>query len=97
QLNSVGGWPADFYELIGLEELPERFPQTVLPMEAAVGTLTRQAAEELGLREGIVVAEGGADAFVGMIGLNVVRPGRLALITGSSHLQLGLSSTEFHA
>jgi len=38
------------------------------------------------------VAEGGADAFVAMIGLDVLRPGKLALITGSSHLCLGQSA-----
>jgi ribulose kinase len=31
-----------------------------------------------------------------MIGLGVVRPGKLALITGSSHLQLGVSAKPFH-
>ena len=41
--------------------------------------------------------QGGADAFIGMIGLGVVKPGSLAFITGSSHLQLGLSETPFHS
>ena len=50
----------------------------------------RQAAEALGLPAGIPISQGGADAFVAMIGLNVVRPGRLAFITGSS-IHLGLS------
>ncbi|HAB16230.1 MAG TPA: FGGY-family carbohydrate kinase [Verrucomicrobiota bacterium] len=31
-----------------------------------------------------------------MIGLGVVRPGKLALITRSSHLQLGVSAQQFH-
>src|SRR5215475_4264930 len=33
---------------------------------------------------------------IAMIGLGVVRPGRLALITGSSHLQLGVSDKPLH-
>ena len=51
----------------------------------------------MGLPAGIPVAEGGADAFVAMIGLNVLRPGKLAFITGSSHLHLGQSATPLHA
>lgn len=38
--------------------------------------------------------QGGADAFIGMIGLNVLRPGELALITGSSHLHLGVTERQ---
>ncbi|MEZ4582258.1 MAG: FGGY-family carbohydrate kinase [Caldilineaceae bacterium] len=54
-------------------------------------------AADLGLPAGIPVAEGGADAFVAMFGLNVVAPGKMAFITGSSHLMLGQSATGFHA
>jgi ribulose kinase len=37
-----------------------------------------------------------ADAFAGMLGLGAVKPDRLALITGSSHVLLGQSKEEFH-
>lgn len=92
----AGGFPVSFYERIGLGDLLERFPEEVLPLGRVVGELTPQAAEEMGLRPGIPVAQGGADAFVAMIGLNVVQPGRMAFITGSSHLHLGMSATELH-
>lgn len=95
--NASGGWPVEFYHKIGLGDILEKFPKDVLPMGEKVGELTKQAADALGLIEGIPVAEGGADAFVGIIGLNVVEPGRMALITGSSHLHLGLSEKEIHA
>ncbi len=91
-----GGFPSAFYESIELEDLIEKFPSRILDMEQPVGGLTAQAASQLGLREGTLVAEGGADAFVGMIGLNVISPGRLAFITGSSHLHLGMSPHPFH-
>jgi FGGY-family pentulose kinase len=91
-----GGFPADFYETIQLEDLIGKFPSRILDMDQSVGGLTREAASQLGLREGTPVAEGGADAFVGMIGLNVIAPGRLAFITGSSHLHLGMSPEPFH-
>lgn len=92
-----GGWPHGFYEKIGLDDLISKFPQRVLNMGEVVGPLLPEVAEELGLPAGIPVAQGGADAFVAMVGLNVVRPGRIAFITGSSHLHLGLSEKEFHA
>lgn len=92
-----GGWPASFYQQIGLEDLLPRFPQTVLDMGQVAGTLLPAVAAELGLPAGIPVAQGGADAFVAMVGLNVLRPGKLAFITGSSHLHLGQSAQPLHA
>lgn len=92
-----GGWPEDFYEQIGLGDLLAKFPQQVLDMGDVAGTLLPEVAEELGLMAGIPVAEGGADAFVAMIGLDVLQPGKLAFITGSSHLHLGQSAAPLHA
>ena len=92
-----GGWPVSFYEEIGLGDLLDKFPKDVLDMGVRVGKLTKEAADDLGLAAGIPVGEGGADAFVGMIGLNVVRPGSIAMITGTSHLLLGLTEKEMHS
>jgi len=83
-----GGYPEEFYEKIGLEDLIEKLPKRVLHMGELVGGLTPKAAEELGLKAGTPVGEGGADAFVGVIGLNAVQPGKMTLITGSSHLHI---------
>ncbi|GIV73339.1 MULTISPECIES: FGGY-family carbohydrate kinase [Caldilinea] len=94
---NTGGWPVSFYEKIGLGDLIERFPPRILDMGQVAGTLRPDVAAELGLRPGIPVAEGGADAYVAMIGLDVVTPGKAAFITGSSHLILGQSATQFHA
>lgn len=94
--DEAGGFPGSFYEKIELGDLISKFPPDILDMDQPIGHLTRTAATELGLKEGTIVAEGGADAFVGMVGLNVIEPGRLALITGSSHLHLGMSRAAFH-
>jgi FGGY-family pentulose kinase len=91
-----GGWPVDLYDKIGIGDTIEKFPSRVVPMGECIGNLTAEAAGDLGLRPGIPVGEGGADAFVGMIGLGAVAPGRIALITGSSHLHLALSEQEIH-
>ena len=58
--------------------------------------LAADAAVHLGLPVGLPVAQGGADAFVAMVGLGTVKPGQLALITGSSHLHLGVTAEELH-
>ncbi|CAM9894765.1 unnamed protein product, partial [Discosporangium mesarthrocarpum] len=71
----------------------EKWPQDVLGLGEVVGGLTQEAAQHLGLIEGLPVAQGGADAFVGMVGLGVVRAGELALLTGSSHLHLGMTDS----
>ena len=92
-----GGWPEDFYERIGLGDLIEKFPSRILDLGEVAGALSPEVAAELGLPAGIPVAQGGADAFVAMVGLNVLRPGKMAFITGSSHLHLGQSAAPLHA
>ncbi len=85
---NAGGFPVSLYQAVGLGDLLEKFPQKVLDMGVVVGGLRKEAAEELGLPSGIPVAEGGVDAYVGMVGLNALEPGKVALITGSSHVIL---------
>lgn len=85
------GWPVSFYEEIGLEDTFDKLSAEVVDLGAPVGELSREAADELGLQGGTPVAQGGGDAWVGQIGLGVVTPGRMALITGSSHVLSGQS------
>lgn len=93
---NVGGWQGDFYAAVGLEDLLPKLPQRVLDMGVVAGPLLPNVAAELGLPAGVPVAVGGADAFVAMLGLNVLAPGKMAFITGSSHLLLGQSAGPFH-
>jgi len=91
-----GGFQPSLLAAIGAPELADKLPSEVLALGQVIGGLTASAAAHIGLPAGLPVAQGGADAFIAMIGLGVVRPGRLGLITGSSHLHLGLSESEFH-
>ncbi|KAK3262809.1 hypothetical protein CYMTET_28355 [Cymbomonas tetramitiformis] len=91
-----GGYPASLLDKLGLGALLHKWPKEVLPLGARVGGLTEAAARHLGLPTGLPVAQGGADAFIGMIGLGVLQPGELALLTGSSHLHLGVSREAMH-
>jgi ribulose kinase len=91
-----GGFPASLFQAIGIEDLLEKYPQNVLDLGVPVGGLRKDVAEELGLKAGTPVAEGGIDAYLGALGLGVVEPGKLALITGSSHVMIGQAATPIH-
>ncbi|MEW5300690.1 MAG: hypothetical protein WDW36_003602 [Sanguina aurantia] len=82
--------PTSLLETLGIPDLQQKWPQVFLSPGQIVGGLTAAAAAHLDLPVGLPVAQGGADAFIGMLGLGVCRPGQMALLTGSSHLQLGL-------
>jgi ribulose kinase len=92
-----GGVPRSLIETLGLSDLEEKWPTQIVRPGDVIDVLTKDAAAHLGLQPGIPVAQGGADAFIGMIGLGVTEPGEMALITGSSHLQLGVASRPVHA
>ncbi len=91
-----GGWPLDFYRQIGLEDIEAKFPRDILRVGEVVGGLSERAANDLGLQAGIPVATGGGDAFVGLLGLGVVEPGDLGIVTGSSNVLSALASEEVH-
>jgi FGGY-family pentulose kinase len=92
----AGGWPVDFYERIGLGDVIEKFPKRIVELGRPVGKISRPVAKETGLSEKTVVVQGGADAYMGILGLGAVKEGRIAFITGSSHLLLGHAESEFH-
>jgi FGGY-family pentulose kinase len=91
-----GCQPVSLLKTLALEELLDKWPMEVVAPGDVIGPLTGAAAEHLGLKLGIPVVQGGADAFIGMIGLGVTQPGEMALITGSSHLHLGVAATPTH-
>ena len=95
--NDAGGWPKNLVETLGIADILGKWPPRVVAPGQVIGTLTAAAAEVLGLPRTVRVVQGGADALIGMIGLGVARPGQLALITGSSHLQFGVTETPLHA
>ena len=90
------GWPTDLFAQVGLADLTTKFPDEILPMGQEVGQLLPEAAQALGLTDSVIVYQGGADAFVGQLGLNVTEPGRIGLITGSSNVICTLASSGFH-
>ncbi len=89
---TASGWPTSLLHSVGLDDLEEKVIGKVVPMGVQAGTLTRRAAQQLGLRPDISVSMSGIDAHAGMVGLNVLTPGTLALITGTSTCQLAQSA-----
>lgn len=92
-----GGLPISLLRTLGMPELAGKWPQTILRPGEIIDGLTKEAADHLGLKPGTKVVQGGSDAFIGMIGLGVTEPGEMALITGSSHLHLGVAAKPVHA
>ena len=91
-----GGVPRSLLKALDLSDLEEKWPNPIIAPGTPIGPLTREAAAHLGLREGVPVVQGGADAFIGVIGLGVTQPGEMALITGSSHLHIGVADRVVH-
>ena len=91
-----GGWPESLYAALDADDVLERLPQDVSDLGAVVGGLRRDVAEELGLRPDTPVAVGAVDAYAGALGLGVVEPGAVALITGSSHVFIAQSVEPVH-
>ena len=86
-----GGWSAKLLQQVGLEDISEKWPASVVALGRGDGRLSKSAAEKLGLRPGTPVAQGGIDAYLGMLGLGAVGPGDLAMVMGSSTCHLAMS------
>ena len=86
------GWPVGLLQAVGLDDLLSKIRGTVIPLGGQAGTLSAQAAKALGLASSIPVSLSGIDAYAGMVGMGVLSPGTLALITGTSTCQITQSA-----
>jgi FGGY-family pentulose kinase len=86
-----GGWPVGLLEAVGLTDVLEKWPTRIVPLGKGDARLSDRAAGELGLRPGIPVAQGGIDAYLGMLGLGATGDGDVAVIVGSSTCHLAQS------
>jgi len=55
--NQYPGRPLSMYQQLDLMDLAEKLPQRCIPMGSSVGFLTKEAADHLGLPEGLPVAQ----------------------------------------
>ena len=77
RLRKLPGRPHSLYEKLGMPELADKLPQKCVAMGGKVGGLTVNAAKDLGLPEGLTVAQ------VGLSGLDVLM---IFLITFEQYL-----------
>jgi ribulose kinase len=91
-----GGLPLSLLDKLDVADLEQKWPSAIVRPGDVIDQLTKDAVDHLGLAPDIPVVQGGADAFIGMIGLGVTEPGEMALITGSSHLHLGIAPNPVH-
>jgi FGGY-family pentulose kinase len=87
-----GGWSQSLLKQVGLDDLPAKWPERIVPLGKGEARLSATAAGQLGLRPGIPVAQGGVDAYLGMLGMGAVGAGDLAMIMGSSTCHLAMSA-----
>lgn len=74
-------WSFGLIEKAGLK--PSLFPPAVESTSLA-GRVTKEAAAETGLPEGTPLAGGGGDAVISMVGLGLIKPGRIGITLGTS-------------
>ncbi len=86
-----GGWPLGLLAAVGLDDLPGKWPETIVPLGRGDGRLSPSAGDFLGLRAGTPVAQGGIDAYLGMLGMGATGDGDVAVIVGSSTCHLAQS------
>ncbi len=87
--DSVAGRFADeLYVEFGIPDLPTKLPKTILPVGSPIERLSARAAAHLGLGNRPMLAQGGIDAHIGMVGADTMAPGELLLIGGTSAVQL---------
>ena len=68
-----GRWDDEVCRMLGI---PRSFLPEILSCHQIAGRLTKEAAEQTGLKEGTPVAAGGLDAACGTLGAGVVSPGQ---------------------
>ncbi|HWL66804.1 MAG TPA: FGGY-family carbohydrate kinase [Geminicoccus sp.] len=79
---------SDLYAALGIPGLPEKLPAEIVPVGGTVGPISATAMAHLGLSNRPVLAQGGIDAHVGMVGANTIAPGEMLMIGGTSVVQL---------
>ncbi len=82
------GWPHELYDNFGIGSVLEKIAEDIVEPGEIIGTVSNHTSSELGFSNSPFVVVGGADAFIGMIGMNSISIGSVAIIGGSSHVIL---------
>lgn len=90
-VSSLGGYQRDFFESIGFEDYEDKLVTRIDKIGAVLGSVRPELSEKYGFSSSMVVVQGGIDAHMAMFGLDVLRPGKLGIIMGTSFVHLCLS------
>jgi len=74
-------WSEAMFDLF---EVPSGFLPEAKPSDQIIGTVTKEAARETGLKAGTPVANGSADCSTAALGAGMVRSGQVTLIIGTA-------------
>ncbi|MBR0302951.1 MAG: hypothetical protein IJQ80_03790, partial [Clostridia bacterium] len=85
-----GKWDREILDAVGISE--DRLPE-VVPTGSPVGTLTSNAASELGLTTDALVFCGAHDQYCASIGAGAVEVGDMMLATGTAWVILGITDS----
>lgn len=80
-----------FFEQIGFEDYEEKLTMRVDKIGDPVGTIRPELSEKYGFSREMQIVQGGIDAHMAMFGLDVLKPGKLGVIMGTSFVHLCLS------
>jgi ribulose kinase len=93
-----GGWPKDFYKRIGIGDIFEKIPSTILRLGTPVANgVSERFAKLTNLIPGTPVGQGAVDATAASIGANAFTSGRIFGVLGSSNWIQANVDKEFHA
>jgi len=81
-IGSPEQWAMDVIRGLGVRE--DIWIDDILPGGAVAGHVTRKAAQETGLPEGLPVVTGAGDQPCGILGAGVIRPGEIGINGGTS-------------
>lgn len=90
-VSSMGGYQRDFFEQIGFEDYEEKLTMRVDKIGDPLGTIRPELSEKYGFSREMQIVQGGIDAHMAMFGLDVLKPGKLGVIMGTSFVHLCLS------
>lgn len=92
----AGGFPEGLYGDLGVADLIGKLPDEILPVGAPAGTLTPEAAAELGIEGNPVVGVGGIDAHVSLLACGAHTEGLVSVVAGTSTALITEHATPAH-
>jgi autoinducer 2 (AI-2) kinase len=88
--NTTRTWSEELIDLFGL---PRRIFPEIIPANRATGRVTRDAARDTSLPEGIPVFSAGGDTQAALAGMGAFTPGTIAAVAGSTTPVMLISDT----